>query len=131
MFARIVNNKIVEQDTKDHYDESGWVLVSDKDLDSGVRLIYDSDTDAVRQQTDAEAETEFDALVLSDAWRHLRGQRDKFLRDTDEFVVPDRPVTTNMAEYRAHLRGLPATYDDTSILTQTDVMDFDAYVASL
>ena len=131
MYARIVGNKIVEQDSADHEGESGWMEISEADRISGINLVYDSDANAVRQQTDAEAETEFDALVLSDAWRHLRGQRDKFLRDTDEFVVPDRPVTTNMAEYRAHLRGLPATYDDTSILTQTDVMDFDAYVASL
>ena len=131
MFARIVNNKIVEQDANDHYDDSGWVLISDTDLASEGILVYDSDTSAVRQQTDAEAATAFDALVLGDAWSHLRGQRNGFLQATDQYIVADRPVTTNMPEYRGYLRDLPATYNATSILSQTAVMDFDAYVASL
>ena len=46
-------------------------------------------------------------------------------------MVSDRPATTNMSQYRAYLRGLPATYNDTSILSQSPVMDFDTYVASL
>jgi hypothetical protein len=131
VYARIVNNKIVEQDASDHDGESGWVAISDLDLDSGVTLVYDSDTNAVRQKTDAERATEFDALVLQDAWLHLRVQRNRSLRVTDEYVVADRPATTNMPEFREYLRDLPATYNNVSILSQTDVMDFDAYVASL
>jgi hypothetical protein len=131
VYARIVNNKIVEQDASDHDGESGWVAISDLDLDSGVTLVYDSDTNAVRQKTDAERDTEFDAIVLNDAWLHLRGQRNRSLRDTDAYAVNDRPATTNMPAYRTYLRDLPATYNNVSILSQTDVMDFDAYVASL
>ena len=131
MYARIESNKIVEQTSTNHDGESGWLAISDFDLASGARLVYDSDTSAVRQQTDAEATTEFDAIVLNDAWSNLRKQRNGFLRDTDEYVVVDRPATTNMPEYREYLRDLPATYNDTSILSQTAVMDFDAYVASL
>ena len=131
MYAKIESNKIVELDSADHSGDAGWKVVSDSDRDSGVSLVYDTGTSAVRQQTDAEKTAEFDAVTLSDAWEHLRNQRNGFLRDTDEYTVSDRPATTNMPEYRAYLRGLPATYNDTSILSQTAVMDFDAYVASL
>ena len=131
MFAKIVDNKIEETDANDHEGESGWVAISDFDRDSGLSLVYDSDISAVRQQTDAESATAFDALVLGDAWSHLRRVRNGFLKDTDEYVVADRPATTNMPEYREYLRDLPEDYNDTSILTQDDVMDFDAYVASL
>ena len=131
MYARIVNNKIVEQDSSDHDGESGWVAISDADRTSGVQLVYDTGISSIRQQTDAEKTTEFDALVLEDAWWHLRGQRNKFIRSTDEYVVVDRPPTTNMSAYRTYLRELPTEYNDLTILSQTDVMDFDAYVASL
>jgi hypothetical protein len=131
MYAKIVNNKIEELDAKNHAGESGWVDVSDSDRDSGVTLVYDTDTSAVRAKTAAEITAETDALVLADAWSHLRGQRNGFLRDTDEYTVSDRPATTNMPEYRAYLRDLPATYDDTSVLGTHVVMEFDSYVESL
>ena len=131
MYAKIESNKIVELDSVDHEGESGWMEVSEFDRLSGINLVYDSDANAIRQQTAAEAATEFDTLVLHDAWLHLRSQRNGFLRSTDEYTVSDRPATTNMPEYRAYLRGLPASYNDTSILSQTPVMDFDTYVASL
>ncbi len=131
MYAKIESNKIVELCSSNHDGESGWLAVTDSDRDSGVSLVYDTGTSAVRQKTDAEIASEFDTITLSDAWEHLRNQRNGFLRDTDEYAVSDRPATTNMPEYRAYLRGLPATYDDTSILNQSPVMDFDTYVASL
>ena len=131
MYARIENNIIVELAAEDHSGDAGWKAVSNSDRDSGVLLVYDTGTSAVRQQTEAEKTAEFDAVVLADAWSHLRNQRNGFLRDTDEYTVSDRPATPNMPEYRAYLRDLPATYDDTSILSQTDVMEFDEYVASL
>tara|TARA_B100001245_G_scaffold56541_1_gene38533 strand:+ start:5458 stop:5853 length:396 start_codon:yes stop_codon:yes gene_type:complete len=131
VYAKIADNKIVEQSSDDHEGESGWMEISESDRLSGINLVYDSDANAIRQQTAAEAATEFDAVVLSDAWEHLRRQRNGFLRDTDEFVVADRPATTNMLEYRVYLRGIPAEYNDVTILSQTAVMDFDAYVASL
>ena len=131
MYAKIESNKIVELDAKDHDGETGWVAVTDPDRDSGVSLVYDTGTSAVRQQTDAESTTEFDAIELNDAWSHLRNQRNRFLRDTDAYAVNDRPATTNMPEFREYLRDLPAIYNNVSILSQTDVMDFDAYVASL
>tara|TARA_R110002167_G_scaffold315165_2_gene520677 strand:+ start:290 stop:688 length:399 start_codon:yes stop_codon:yes gene_type:complete len=132
MYAKIESNKIVELDSVDHSGDAGWQAVSDSDRDSGVSLVYDTGTSAVRQQTDAEKTAEYTAVTLSDAWLHLRGQRNGFLRGTDEYMsTSDRPATTNMPEYRVYLRGLPATYNDVSILSQTAVMDFDAYVASL
>ena len=131
MHAKIESNKIVELDATDHDGESGWVAVTDSDRDSGVSLVYDTGTSAVRQKTSAEITAEFQAVTVTDAWSHLRGQRNGFLRDTDEYTVSDRPATTNMPEYREYLRGLPATYNDTSILNQTAVMNFDEYVASL
>ena len=132
MYAKIESNKIIEIDSVDHAGESGWKAVSDADRDSGVSLVYDTDASVVRQQTDAEKTAEVTAVTLSDAWLHLRGQRDRFLRQTDEYMsTSDRPATTNMPEYRAYLRGLPATYNDVSILSQSAVKDFTAYVASL
>ena len=131
MYARIVNNEIEELDAKNHAGESGWVDVSDSDRDSGVTLVYDTDTSAVRVKTAAEITAETDALVLADAWSHLRGQRNNLLRNTDEYALTDRPTVTNMPEYRAYLRDLPATYDDTSVLGTHVVMEFDEYVASL
>ena len=131
MYAKIESNKIVELDAKDHDGETGWVAVTDPDRDSGVSLVYDTGTSAVRQQTDAEKTAEYTAVTLSDAWEHLRNQRNGFLKDTDEYTVSDRPATTNMPEYRVYLRELPATYNDTSILNQTAVMKFDSYVESL
>ena len=129
MYARIENNIIVERDIGDHGGESGWHKVPDADV--GKVLTYDTDTSSVRARTDAENAAERDRAVLADAWRTLRHVRDSFLKETDEYTVSDRPATTNMPQYRAYLRGLPATYNDTSILSQTAVMDFDAYVASL
>ena len=131
MHAKIVNNKIEELDAENHHGESGWVHVLDTDRDSGVTLVYDSGTSTVRQETDAEKTAATDALVLADAWAHLRNQRNSLLKETDAYAISDRPATTNMPEYRAYLRDLPASYNDTSILTQTAVMDFDEYVASL
>ena len=130
MYAKIVDNKIVELDSGDHSGESGWKAVPANALDS--QKVYDTSSGTVRAQTDAEAAAIFTAVTLTDAWVHLRGLRDRFLKQTDEYVsTSDRPATTNMPEYRAYLRGLPATYNDTSILSQSAVMDFTAYVASL
>lgn len=130
MYARIVNNEIAELDSGDRGGESGWKPVPDADL--GKPLKYDTGTSSVRAKTDAEVAADYNAVVLEDAWQHLRGMRNRLLKRTDAYVsTSDRPATTNMPQYRAYLRGLPATYNDTSILSQTAVMDFDAYVASL
>lgn len=129
MYARIENNIIVERDIGDHGGEAGWHKVPDADV--GKVLIYDTDTSAVRARTDAENAAERDRVVLADAWRHLRHIRQGYLDATDQYAVNDRAATTNMPEYREYLRNLPATYNDTSILSQSPVMDFDAYVASL
>ena len=129
MYARIVDNKIKELCALNHDGESGWKEVADADV--GKVLTYDTGTSKVRAKTDAENATELDARVLEDAWWTLRSQRNMFLRDTDEYAVSDRAAVTNMPEYREYLRDLPEDYNDTSILTQDDVMDFDAYVASL
>jgi hypothetical protein len=130
MYARIVNNEIAELDAGDFGGVAGWKVVPDADL--GKPLKYDTGTSSVRAKTDAEVTTEFNAVLLEDAWSHLRGQRNRYLQKTDEYMsVPDRPATTNMPEYRVYLRDLPATYNDVSILSQDDVMDFEEYVASL
>ena len=129
MYARIVDNKIVELDATDHDGEAGWKVVPADALE--VQKVYDTGTGLVRPQTTAEKTAENDILMLEDAWWHLRRKRNKFLEDTDEYAVNDRPATTNMPEYRGYLRDLPATYNDVSILSQDDVMDFDEYVASL
>jgi len=129
MYARIENNIIVERDIEDHGGESGWHKVPDADV--GKVLTYDTDTSSVRARTDAENAAERDRVVLADAWRTLRHVRNTMLHNTDQYAPSDRPATPNMPEYRAYLRDLPATYDDTSILSQTDVMEFDEYVASL
>ena len=129
MYARIVDNKIKELCALNHSGESGWKLVADEDVGKG--LTYDTGTSKVRQTTDAEKATEHDRVVLEGAWYKLRSVRDNFLLVTDAYAVGDRPATTNMPEYREYLRDLPEDYNDTSILTQDDVMDFDAYVASL
>jgi len=129
MYARIVNNEIAELDSADHNGESGWVSVSDSDI--GQTLKYDTDTSAVRAKTETEQEADHNAGRLIASWASLRKVRNGFLNDTDQYAVTDRAATPNMPEYRTYLRDLPATYDDTSILSQTPVMDFDEYVASL
>ena len=129
MYARIINNEIEQLDSADREGEAGWKAVPVDDI--GHALMYDTTSNSVRAMTTAEKNAESAAITLSDAWSHLRGLRNKFLKDTDAYAVSDRPATTNMPQYRAYLRGLPATYNDTSILSQTAVMDFDAYVASL
>ena len=129
MYARIIDNKIVQLEAGDHGGEAGWKIVPADAVD--VPRIYDTGTGLVRKKTDAEISAENEAVLLADAWRTLRSARDTLLRDTDAYAVSDRPATTNMPQYRAYLRGLPATYNDTSILSQTAVMDFDTYVASL
>ena len=129
MYARIVNNEIAELDSGDRGGESGWKPVPDADL--GKPLKYDTDTSSVRAKTGAEISAENAAIGIAAAWGHLRKVRNNYLEGTDAYVISDRPATTNMPQYRAYLRGLPATYNDTSILSQTAVMDFDAYVASL
>ena len=129
MYAKIESNKIVTLDSADHSGDAAWKEVPADDV--GKALTYDTGTSSVRAMTDAEKSADFDVVTLSDAWEHLRNQRNIFLRDTDEYMASDRPATTNMPQYRAYLRGLPANYNDTSILSQSPVMDFDAYVASL
>ena len=129
MYAKIESNKIVTLDSADHSGDAAWKEVPADDV--GKALTYDTGTSSVRAMTDAEKSADFDAVTLSDAWEHLRNQRNIFLRDTDEYMASDRPATTNMPQYRAYLRGLPATYNESSILSQSPVMDFDAYVASL
>ena len=130
MYARIVNNEIAEITSVDRGGEAGWKEVPADAFD--VQKVYDTGTSAVRAQTEAEKTTVFNSVVLVDAWLNLRHIRNRFLQKTDEYMsVSDRPATTNMPEYRAYLRGLPATYNDVSILSQTAVMDFTAYVASL
>ena len=129
MYAKIESNKIVTLDAADHSGDAGWKQVPVDDI--GHALMYDTTSNSVRAMTNAEKSAEHTAITLSDAWEHLRNQRNIFLRDTDAYAVSDRPATTNMPQYRAYLRGLPATYNDTSILSQSPVMDFDAYVASL
>ena len=129
MYARIENNQIVEQDAVSHEGVAEWVVISDEDI--GKPLVYDTDTSAVRAKTDAEITAEADAYRLANAWNNLRKIRNSKLELTDSYMVSDRPATENILEYRTHLRDLPATYDDTSILSQTPVMDFDEYVASL
>jgi hypothetical protein len=129
MYCKIVDNKIVERTMEDMSGVSGWKVVPADAMD-GPRM-YDVSTGLIRPKTTSEINTQNEALLLADAWRTLRNARDTLLRDTDAYAVSDRPATTNMPQYRAYLRGLPATYNDTSILSQTAVMDFDAYVASL
>jgi len=129
MYAKIVDNKIIEKTAEDKNGEAGWKSIEDADI--GKRLVYDTDTNSVRAATDAENSAERDRVVLQDAWFALRAVRNNHLRNTDEYAVNDRAAVTNMPEYREYLRDLPGTYNDTSILTQDEVMDFDAYVASL
>jgi hypothetical protein len=130
MYARIVNNEIAELDSGDHEGESGWKPVPADAFHT--QKVYDTGTGLVRPQTASETAAIGNALLLEDAWQHLRGMRNRLLKRTDAYVsTSDRPATANMPEYRAYLRGLPATYDDTSILSQDAVMDFDTYVASL
>ena len=128
MYAKIESNKIVTLDSANHNEESGWLEVP---VGEAGPYVYDASSSSVRTMTDAGKSAEHTSITLSDAWEHLRNQRNIILRDTDQYMASDRPATTNMPQYRAYLRGLPATYNDTSILSQTPVMDFDAYVASL
>lgn len=130
MYARIVDNKIVELDAVDHSGDAGWKVVPADAVE--VQKVYDTGTGLVRPKTSAEITAENEANMVKDAWRTLRQVRNTMLNNTDAYMsTSDRPATTNMPEYRVYLRGLPATYNDVSILSQTAVMDFDAYVASL
>lgn len=51
--------------------------------------------------------------VLDAAWQHLRVERNQRLADSDWTQVADAPVDRyNWAEYRQHLRDLPANTTD-------------------
>lgn len=128
MYAKIVNNQIVELSASD-YGSDDYVLVPPEV--EGADKIYDTNTNSVRAKTAEEIAAELEAVTLSDAWAALRGQRNLALRNTDEFMASDRPETENMTEYRQYLRDLPATYTDSTILEQEPVMTFDGFVASL
>lgn len=130
MYARIIDNKIVQLEAGDHGGEAGWKIVPADAVE--VQKVYDTGTGLVRKKTTSEINAENEANMVKDAWRTLRQVRNTMLNNTDAYMsTSDRPATTNMPQYRAYLRGLPATYNDTSILSQSPVMDFDAYVASL
>jgi hypothetical protein len=42
-------------------------------------------------------------------WRILRLTRDRFLKDTDEYAITDRPDNADWLTYRQELRDLPTT----------------------
>ncbi len=127
MYAKIVDNQITDLNAVDG--GKGWVLVP-ADVED-VEKTYDTGTKTVRAKTDEELESEHNAVVILDAWDHLRNQRNTYLSNTDHYALTDRVDTPNMVEYREYLRDLPENYDDESILEQDSVMTFDEYVASL
>ena len=129
MFARILNDKIIEQDARSHDGEEGWIQVDNADI--GKPLIFDTGTGEVRPKTELELTVELESLAVEDAWFTLRQTRDEYLDGTDRFALTDRPDTPNMVEYREYLRDLPGSYDDDSILEQDAVLTFDQYVESL
>ncbi len=129
MFARILNDKIIEKDAVDHSGEDGWIAINDADI--GKSLIYDTGTGEVRPKTEVELSAELQSLAVEDAWSTLRQTRNEYLGGTDHYALTDRSDTPNMVEYREYLRDLPDSYDDDSILDQAAVMTFDEYVESL
>ena len=129
MFARILNDKIIEKDSVDHSGQDGWIAINDADI--GKPLIYDTGTGEVRPKTEVELTVEIESLAVEDAWSTLRQTRGEYLDGTDHFALTDRPDTPNMVEYREYLRDLPGSYDDDSILEQDAVLTFDQYVESL
>lgn len=54
-----------------------------------------------------------------DAWYRLRQVRDKYLAETDKFMISDFPVDTKVRgqyrEYRVYLRSLPKMFNEETV----------------
>lgn len=67
-----------------------------------------------------------------DSWHRLREKRNKFLVETDKFMLPDFPITgperAKYREYRNYLRNIPKMYNEETIKT-AKVKTFDEWRA--
>lgn len=50
--------------------------------------------------------------LSQEIWAQLRAERNRYLAETDVWVLPDRTVTPEQLAYRQALRDFPATITD-------------------
>jgi hypothetical protein len=66
-----------------------------------------------------------------DSWYKLRTTRDKYLAETDKYMISDFPIDTKVRgqyrEYRVYLRNLPKMYNEESVKT-AKVKTFQEYL---
>jgi hypothetical protein len=123
MYIQIKENVIIgrSKEALSFLEEGVTELESREPYNTHFKLV----NGALIVKTEAEILQDFEAEVLSHAWDDLRRKRERLLRDTDNLVVPDRPAVDRVIEYRTMLRDLPSTYDDTTILTQSEIPSFE------
>ena len=60
----------------------------------------------------------------NEAWRKIRKERNKLLKDSDYIMVSDAPITTEKKEewttYRQSLRDIPQTFSNPDDVTYSD-----------
>jgi hypothetical protein len=123
MYIQIKENVIIGRSKEALYflEEGVTELESREPYNTHFKLV----NGALIVKTEAEILQDFEAEVLSHAWDDLRRKRERLLRDTDNLVAPDRPVVAKAIEYRTMLRDLPSTYNQESILTQSEIPSFE------
>ena len=122
MYIQIKNNEVVgKSNTSQELSEGFTEMEYFGNLDDQLKLV----DGVLVVKIDEEILAENDVFLLSAAWDNLRNERNNLLRDTDPLVVVDRPVVDKVTDYRTMLRDLPSTYDDTTILTQSEIPSFE------
>jgi hypothetical protein len=121
MYILIENNEIIGSSINPPVLEIGQSHVEYNGPEGGLKLV---DGKAVLK-TEVELATEKMELLVSDGWVNLRNSRTLLLRDTDDLLISDRPVTPRVLDYRTMLRDLPSTYNDTTILEQSEIPNFE------
>lgn len=67
--------------------------------------------------TDAQKATLSNLKATQNDWVNLRNRRNLRLRNTDEWALSDRTMSTAQKEYRQALRDLPANTSDPTNIT--------------
>jgi len=122
MYIQIKNNKVIGKSIDPSEMEEGMIEMEYLGSPDDQLKFVDGE---LIVKSDEEILAENNALLLRDAWDHLRNRRSNLLRDTDFLVIPDRPTVNGAVEYRAMLRDLPSTYNDTTILEQSEIPSFE------
>jgi hypothetical protein len=80
---------------------------------NGEKVMFTAEEETARDVEEAEWESSKPAR----AFTGLRDHRNRLLKETDFYSLSDVTMTSEMKAYRQALRDLPATLDNSSILS--------------